>query len=353
MPAKLKLEEVKVLLNNLYPEQLFIQDDYKDTRSKIKAIDPIYGEQFPTVHNLMSKHRKHPLNRTASLLPLHEVKKQIFKVHKDNVVIDENTYVNKTIKCRFIDKDFGEFFMSPQHVCHGSGHKERGKLNQIKLQLLPIKEVVCRLKEIHGDTVIIDESTYSGMYKKAKFIHKIYGEQFAIPHNVLKGSSHPQGQHKKSIESSIKKYGTKSPMQNIDVFRKASKNRNKKIILKHQKTNDDIVCTSSYEYTVANYLNEHKIDYDQQIKIQLTDDMVYYIDLYLKKENKYIEIKGIFQSKKNELKQNMFNKHNKNSELWKIKDIVSLVGKKYYWIYKDYINKQKEINLKDYNEKTC
>jgi hypothetical protein len=55
-----------------------------------------------------------------------------------------------------------------------------------------IEETRERVKKVHGDTVVLDESTYFGTKIKAKFIDSVYGEWYSKPVNVLKGCEHPK-----------------------------------------------------------------------------------------------------------------------------------------------------------------
>ena len=52
-------------------------------------------------------------------------------------------------------------------------------------QKTPIAEVKRRLVAAHGELVTIDESTYRGVSKKARFFDKEYGPWEAIVKDVL------------------------------------------------------------------------------------------------------------------------------------------------------------------------
>lgn len=57
-------------------------------------------------------------------------------------------------------------------------------------KLLDPKEISRRIKEIHGDLITMDESTYKGYAKKATFVHKIYGKWETRARHVLQGRTH-------------------------------------------------------------------------------------------------------------------------------------------------------------------
>ena len=60
-------------------------------------------------------------------LSINEVKKQIKNKHGDDILLDETTYVNTHTKARFIDKDYGEWWATPNNITRGHGHKERSE----------------------------------------------------------------------------------------------------------------------------------------------------------------------------------------------------------------------------------
>jgi len=354
MPQKIPLQEIKTQIEKKYPDQLFDFSDYKNTNSKIKAIDPDYGEWYPTVKNLLSKQRKCTkrafVERPSINIDIETVVERAKQIHNNEVVLDTTTYVNTNTKCKFIDKDFGEFWMLPHHVFNGSGHTKRGNLKQIQTRILPLDEVKKRLKEIHGDTIQIIGNTYTSTYKKALFVHEEHGEWWALPNNVIKKeSSHPFGSVKRRMASCLRIYGAEHPMQNEFVFKKTIQSRWRTINLKHWKTNKNLVCMSSYEYAVITTLNNKKIDFDWQIKVVLPNDMIYFIDLYLIKQKQFIEIKGYFFNEKNKLKWELFHSITPNSDIWYEKEVVSFVDKSTYKIKKEFDDAYKN-EIKRYME---
>lgn len=337
MPKKIELKEIKSLLSEMYPDQTFDFTNYKNTRSKIRTVDPIYGEWFPTVKNLLSKKRQHTKRASRRIIVTVEIAiERTRSAHGDNVIIDKTTYSGVNNKCRFIDKEYGEFWARPHHVFRGMRHKNRAIVENSISSRLSIEEVKSRLKK-NGSEITIDESTYSGLYRKAKFIHAKYGEWWATPSNVItNNSSHPDGARQKSIDTFMRNYGTVSPMQNKEIFLKNAKSRWRKMTLKHWRTGKNVVCTSSYEFAVVRHLNENKIDYDWQIKFVLPNGYSYFIDMYLPDKNKYVEIKGIFFNEKNKKKWEIFHSLYKNSEIWFIDEVVEFVGKSEYKIKKEF-----------------
>ncbi len=339
MPKKIPIEEIKLRVRQMYPKQTFDFSTYKNGSSKIKATDPEYGVWYPSVKNLLSKKRKCRKRHIAELpkrkVTIQQAKERIMKAHGDQIKLDEATYINTWGKCRFFDCDFGEFWASPHHVFGGSGHKKRGFLKATRP--LSIEEVEKRLVQKHGDTIKIDKSTYRGLYHKTQFTHIQYGTWWATPANVItNGSSHPAGSKKRTIATFIKNYGATNPLKNEKIFKKMNRSRWDTISVLHWKTKEELICRASYEYAVVRALNERKIEFDWQIKIELSNGMTYFVDLYLKSENKYVEIKGYFFTDKNRLKWNTFHKDTPNSELWYIKEVLAFVKKTGYMIGKEF-----------------
>jgi len=85
-----------------------------------------------------------------------------------------------------------------------------------------------------------------------------------------------------------------------------------------------VICTASYEKKVVEWLNKNEIDFDWQIEFDMPDGRKYFCDLYLKKENKYVEIKGYFWKDAKE-KWYWFHENYSNSELWNYDIIRNLM----------------------------
>lgn len=273
-------------------------------------------------------------------LTLGEIEQRIKNIHEKKVSIDLSTYQNMHKKTRFIDKDFGEWWTRPQSVIYQkTGHPDRGVLKIKKRFTKKIAEVKKMLQIAHGEMVVLDESTYINLQKKCRFIDKDLGEWWALPHNVIhKKHGHPNKKNQKRKErwikkygvdhysktkrfkrqlkqTSLKKYGVEHPMQNKEVSLKVAKKSQYAKVLRHWKTQEEIVCVGSYEYAVVSFWNKNEIDYQWQIPFKMPNGKVYIIDAFLPKRNLYVEIKGYMRdhSKK---KWEWFHNRYSNSELW-------------------------------------
>jgi hypothetical protein len=104
------------------------------------------------------------------------------------LTIDFPTFKKSTYKARFIDSEYGEFWIVPYAVFRGQNHPKRGKKNAISKKKLSIDSIKSRLPE---HLKIID-NTYVNASSKCMFIDSIYGQFEARPTVILQGKSeHP------------------------------------------------------------------------------------------------------------------------------------------------------------------
>lgn len=274
----------------------------------------------------MKKKRK-----TKARISIEELKKRIFKIHKNLITVDDKTYINVNTKARFIDKDFGEWWALPINVYRlGIRHPKNRTKKSIEARHIPIEEIKRRLLIVHGDEVIIDEITYSNTIKKARFIDKQHGEWWATPNNILNGRSHPNREREKIQETCMMRYGVKHSHQNKDIYSKVLKSIKTACHIKHWKTGETVVCRGSYERKVVDWLNENQINFEWQLPFTTPIKTkskkiksVYWIDIFLPEKKLYIEIKG-YMRKHSEKKWNWFHKTYPNSELWDKKKLEEL-----------------------------
>lgn len=96
----------------------------------------------------------------------------------------------------------------------------------------------------------------------------------------------------------------------------AAKKANHSTVSYNWKTGDNIICVGSYEKKVTDYLNNSMIEYMWQPKTFTMDDgRTYRPDMYLVKEDIWVEIKGYFWGDALE-KWRWFSSKYKNSDLW-------------------------------------
>ena len=335
MPQRITEEEVLKRFKEAKLEKVEIDiSTYISYTKKCRFIDFEYGEWWTLPKYVIDNKCKHPQRyndeqRCGPKLTLKEVQILLDKIHNNLLFIISETYKGTQYKAKFIDSEYGAFDATVSHVLYSkSGHPKRGRDKSDITRRFTDKEINDILYEFHGGLIKLKNNTYVASNKPATFIDIEYGEWTAIAANVLKGNSHHPKRSKINKEKNIlEKYGCKNPMQNIEVFNKSQISRWKIVKVKHWKTKEELLCRGSYEFAVVSKLNELKEDFKWQIRFQLTEDIVYFCDLYLPDKNVYIEIKGFFWTERNKMKWEMFNLQHKNSELWMKKEVLTFSEK--------------------------
>lgn len=324
---------------------------YRGINSKCRFIDKDYGEWWAYPSNVLRKGSQHPKRGHAEggkkfTLPLENVRKRLAKVHGDTVSLDETTYVNSRTKARFVDKVYGEFWIRIDGALLGQKHPMRANAEKrVKLRV-PVEQMKDRLYKTHGKTVTLDESTYKDTHTDARFIHSVYGEWFANPYNVLKGHSHPLAGIARYKETMKRLYGAEHPSQSSEINLRMSQAGSRRVVVKHWKTGEEVICHASYEYAVTNELNRRQLDYDHQIRFQLSQS-VYYCDFYIKDWDLYVETKGWMRPRAR-VKWNEFCSTHPNSSLWMLEEVKDFTGKTEYRLTKDF-----RLALLKHNESHC
>lgn len=223
-----------------------------------------------------------------------QILEKVFEAHGSLVKIDLNTYTGYDEKSRFIDVDFGEWWASLHNVSgKRSSHPKRG--NEKRKQTCIERYGVNSICELDG-------------IKKKK-------EETCIKNYGVSNPQKSKTIRKKTQETNLIKYGVKVPIQNKEVALKNARAQNNSFVLFHWKTNEELVCIGSYEKKVIEHLNKAQIDFDFQIPFDMPDGRKYFIDLYLKDQNLWVEVKGWFRGDGKE-KWDWFHEAYPNSELW-------------------------------------
>lgn len=259
-------------------------------------------------------------------ISIEEIKRRIFNIHGDKIALLESSYVNVVTQCIFIDKEYGKWKAVPNKIINNKqGHPRRKFANLKILNIKSLELIKQKLEKIHSGNVAIDERTYLGSGKKARFIDIKYGEWYAVVNKVVNGGHvHPNRKGDKQKNTCIKKYGVDNPSKVLEISLKGAKNSTNKYTKFHWKTNEELICQASYEAKVVDYLNENKIDFKWQPQIfKMPDGKTYRPDMYLVKEDKWIEIKGFFRKDAKE-KWDWFQSIMPNSELWNKEVLVSM-----------------------------
>jgi len=106
------------------------------------------------------------------------------------ISIDLSTYTKLGAKCRFVDADFGEWWIAPNWVFRGSVHPIRAKLER----RVDLDEVKRRIREINKTypELSVDDASYKMVSLPCRFVDSEYGSFMATPSNIFKGHVHPR-----------------------------------------------------------------------------------------------------------------------------------------------------------------
>ena len=118
MPAVITKEEVIDRLKKLNnPYITMDMNTYINFTTKCRFIDVEYGGWWTTPKIVIYQKCIHPKRRLKLInehktIPVEIIIKRVEKAHGDQVKIDVNTYKGTNKKAKFIDNEFGEFFIN-------------------------------------------------------------------------------------------------------------------------------------------------------------------------------------------------------------------------------------------------
>jgi len=327
---RVSVEEIVRRISQVHGDVLCLDiSTYVGTQQKCRFIDKDFGEWWAKPSNVYQLNQSHPdrakiegaKNRTIFAS---EISKRLWNIRGDELVMDESTYVNTTVRARFVDKDYGEFWGTPGNVMNGCGHKTRRYKKNADKSTMSAEEVQLKLNILYGDIVILKKETYVNTHVVATFIDKDYGEWETTPNSVLSGHlNYKRGSEKRQKTNTIK-YGVPFVSQDPEIALKQSRSGKRSYIKYYWKTGEELVCQGSYEAKTVDYLNSNNIDFDWQPKIfKMPDNKTYRPDLYLIDTDIWIEIKGRFRVVDKQ-KWDWFKSEYPTAELWdkkKLKDM--------------------------------
>lgn len=121
------------------------------------------------------------------VLSIEEIKNRIKEIHGDFVILDELTYVDTKTKCRFIDKDYGEFWNTPNNIfCKKQGHILRSNNKRKQTTLLRHGEDYYKnlSKQVERKTGINKKYTIEEINEKLKGKNVIFFDKEYIGNHV-------------------------------------------------------------------------------------------------------------------------------------------------------------------------
>ena len=124
--------------------------------------------------------------------------------HNDNFIIEKRK------------KTFEKTCFNKYGVKHPAQRKDY--IFPISKNKLSIEQIKINLFNVHGERVVLDESTYIDTHTKCRFIDKDFGEWWSTPNNVIgQKQRHPAGKGIRIKNTCIKKYGVSNPSQILEV----------------------------------------------------------------------------------------------------------------------------------------
>jgi hypothetical protein len=229
-----------------------------------------------------------------------------------------------TGKCLFLHEDSKKTFISRLcNVRKGSNPID----GAIKRKLTADKNKISeeKMRSYLDENTDLDYSTYKSARTNMKFIDKEYGEWWAKPLNVIRGSVHPKRapdiKLERMKETSRAKYGVDFSAQNKDVALKTAKTLASTYIAYHWDSNEELICQGSWELKVVEFLNKNQINFLWQPQVfTMPSGATYRPDLFLIDDNLWVEIKGYWRGK-SKAKYEWFHSVYPNSEVWMSKEL--------------------------------
>ncbi len=322
MSRKNTLQEVKNFIEEQYPQSIVLSTIYTCNSSKLKISCPFAHIFYMSLKDLRRGNRC-PICRGINqsrkqTLNFDFVKNRILQKHPFCEILSdiyENYRTPITIKCEkghFFQNDYDHIINAGQWCSECSPSKQ-----------LTLTHVIGIIKEKHPHCKIHLQK-YVNNRTKFPIICENGHEFMTNASNIKMGYWCNKCKNLKTRATCIKKYGVDNPSKQIDIILKIAKRVNLSTLKTHWKTGRKIVCVGSYEAKTVDYLNSNRVDYEWQPKVfNLSKNKTYLPDLYLVKENLWVEIKGYFRKDAQE-KWEEFRTIQINSQLWNQKKLKEM-----------------------------
>lgn len=116
------------------------------------------------------------------------------EMNRDYIDYSKVHYINNRTLVTFIDKEYGEFQMTPSNFLKGQDCKQRkgAKISNTKGEKYNTEWFIKRAREVHGDLYDYSKTVYTGAHNKVIIIDPEYGEFEQEANSHLRGAGHPQ-----------------------------------------------------------------------------------------------------------------------------------------------------------------
>jgi hypothetical protein len=123
---KLTPEEVQ---SRLPPHIILDISTYKDTHSKARFVDAEHGEFWVKPTSILVRGSNHPKRARQGTTKAHTYSHDHIKsILPKHIVLDFSTYIDAMTAARFIDSEYGEWWVRLNDILHGHGHPNRAYL---------------------------------------------------------------------------------------------------------------------------------------------------------------------------------------------------------------------------------
>lgn len=192
MSKKLSLEEIKAKVTALHNSNINIDwTDCIDKTSRVLCTCKICGKVWtPKVKYLYQGHGCGKCRYNKIRISNQEVQKRIYDVWKDTLTVNVQNYENtrrSKIQC-ICNICEHQWSTRPQVLIRGSGCPVCASVKRIK----PFQKVFQEVQKVHKGTMLLNESTYNSVTKKAVFTCKTCGHSWQqLPRVVINGCGCP------------------------------------------------------------------------------------------------------------------------------------------------------------------
>ena len=193
----------KEQLKEKFEDRIILDEStYVNSLTKAKFICNIHKEFWAAFKDvIVQKYGCPKCARENNKITIKEMNARLLDRFGDNIQLDESTYRDTYTKARFICKKHDDFWAVPSDVLNETyGCRKCADEASSINQTLSIECISRRLKEMYGDKIIIDQTTYINASSDARFICKEHNYFYAKVYNVLNNASHCPACTKKSLE---------------------------------------------------------------------------------------------------------------------------------------------------------
>jgi len=317
------LEDIKKINSEI---KLINPEDYKNVQTKLLWINPGCDQPFKkSIYQMIRPSQKYRgVARPVfahNTLSIDTIEARLKQKNINLTIKDTSIYKNGKSVLEWITPSGLIFKRSVALVLSGQTNHP----DEIKNTKKPLEYFLNIIQKINPKITAVNPTEFKNSSSVLEWNEEGVGNfTRSVARMVHRTTHHPKTTQERMKKKFMENYGTDNPMKNEQVFKKSSQKANLVKFIEHWKTGEKLSCRGQYEYAVVSYLNYFKIDFKWQIAFTTPWNSVYNIDLYLTKEDKYVEIKGFWVKPDiSKRKWEWFHSAYPNSEIWFKEDLVT------------------------------